>query len=115
MVWFSISTKSIGSSKSYFRKIGGVKYGRKKEGPCKEGPCKERQVMESNKRTLLKTLSWETFHLIGVAGIISAVSYMLTGNIEYEYATLGAIGYIAWEALGYYIHERLWTKVKKIK
>lgn len=71
--------------------------------------------MESNKRTALKTLSWETFHLIGVAGIIAIVTYAITGEVEYEYATLGALGYIAWEALGYYIHERLWTKVKRIK
>ena len=71
--------------------------------------------MESNKRTLLKTLSWETFHLIGVAGIIAIVTYTLTGEVEYEYATIGALGYIAWEAFGYYIHERLWTKVKRIK
>jgi uncharacterized membrane protein len=66
--------------------------------------------MESNKKSLLKTLSWETFHLVGVAGIISVVSWMLTGKIEYEYATLGALGYIAWEALGYYLHERVWAK-----
>lgn len=72
--------------------------------------------MESNKRTLLKTLSWETFHLVGVAGIISIVTYVLTGEIEYEYATLGALGYIAWEALGYYLHERVWARFgKKIK
>ena len=71
--------------------------------------------MESNKRTLLKTLSWETFHLIGVAGIIAIVTYAITGDVEYEYATLGALVYIAWEALGYYIHERLWAKVKRIK
>jgi uncharacterized membrane protein len=66
--------------------------------------------MESNKKSLLKTLSWETFHLVGVAGIIAVVSWMLTGKIEYEYATLGALGYIAWEALGYYLHERVWAK-----
>ena len=72
--------------------------------------------MESNKRTLLKTLSWETFHLVGVAGIIAIVTYVLTGEIEYEYATLGALGYIAWEALGYYLHERVWVRFgKKIK
>lgn len=71
--------------------------------------------MESNKRTLLKTLSWETFHLIGVAGIIAIVTYAITGEVEYEYSTFGALGYIAWEALGYYIHERLWAKVKRIK
>lgn len=68
--------------------------------------------MESSKRTLAKTISWETFHLIGVAGIIAVVTYLITGEIEYEYATLGALGYILWEAVGYYIHERLWTKIK---
>jgi len=26
--------------------------------------------MESTKRTLLKTASWETFHLVGVAGVL---------------------------------------------
>lgn len=72
--------------------------------------------MESNKRTLLKTLSWETFHLVGVAGIIAIVTYAITGEVEYEYATFGALGYILWEALGYFLHERVWVKFgNKIK
>ena len=72
--------------------------------------------MESTKRTLLKTLSWETFHLVGVAGIIAIVTYAITGEVEYEYATVGALGYIAWEAIGYFLHERGWVKFgKKIK
>jgi len=29
---------------------------------------------------------------------------------EWEYATLGALLYIAWEALGYFIHERVWAR-----
>ena len=49
--------------------------------------------MESTKRTLLKTASWEIFHLVGVAGVI----YLFTG--EWEYASLGALIYIGWEAL----------------
>ena len=54
--------------------------------------------MDSTKKSLLKTLSWETFHLIGVAGVL-AVSV-----------------YIAWEALGYFLHERVWAKFgKKVK
>jgi uncharacterized membrane protein len=66
--------------------------------------------LDSNKRTLLKTFSWETFHLIGVAGVI----YLFTG--EWEYASLGALIYIGWEAIGYFIHERLWAKLgKKVK
>lgn len=69
--------------------------------------------MESKKRTLLKTLSWETFHLVGVAGIIAIVTYLMTGEVEYEYATLGALGYILWEALGYFLHERVWVRFGK--
>lgn len=69
--------------------------------------------MESKKRTLLKTLSWETFHLVGVAGIIAIITYIMTGEVEYEYATLGALGYILWEALGYFLHERVWARFGK--
>jgi uncharacterized membrane protein len=43
-------------------------------------------------------------NLIGVAGVI----YIFTG--EWEYASIGALIYIAWEAIGYFIHERLWSK-----
>lgn len=60
--------------------------------------------MESKRRTLLKTLSWETFHLIGIAGVI----YLFTR--EWEYASFGASLYIVWEAVGYFIHERLWAR-----
>jgi uncharacterized membrane protein len=60
--------------------------------------------MESNKRSSIKTFSWEVFHLIVLAGII----YLFTG--EWEYASLGALIYIAIESLGYFIHERLWAK-----
>jgi uncharacterized membrane protein len=67
--------------------------------------------MESIKKSLLKTLSWETFHLVGVAGIIAIVTYLMTGEIEYEYATLGALGYIVWESIGYFLHERVWAKL----
>jgi uncharacterized membrane protein len=60
--------------------------------------------MESTKKSSIKTISWETFHLIVIAGII----YIFTG--EWEYASLGAILYITIEALGYFVHERLWAK-----
>lgn len=66
--------------------------------------------MESTRRTSIKTLSWETFHLVVLAGII----YLFTG--EWEYAGFGAVLYIAIESLGYFIHERLWAKFgKKVK
>ena len=60
--------------------------------------------MESTKKTSIKTVSWETFHLVVLAGII----YIFTG--EWEYAGLGAILYIAVESLGYFVHERLWAR-----
>jgi uncharacterized membrane protein len=63
--------------------------------------------LESTKRSLIKTVSWETFHLVGVAGVI----FLFTG--EWEYATWGALLYIGWEAFGYFIHERLWSKLGK--
>jgi uncharacterized membrane protein len=65
--------------------------------------------MESTKRSLTKTLSWEFVHLVIIAGVI----FIVTG--EWEYATLGALVYIAWEALAYFIHERIWAKFVKIK
>lgn len=66
--------------------------------------------MESTKKSYLKTISWEIFHLVVLAGII----YVFTG--EWEYASFGAIAYIAIEALGYFVHERLWARFgKKVK
>jgi uncharacterized membrane protein len=65
--------------------------------------------MESTKKSLIKTASWEFVHLVIIAGVI----YIITG--EWEYATLGALAYIAWEALAYFIHERIWAKFSKIK
>jgi uncharacterized membrane protein len=65
--------------------------------------------METTRRSLTKTLSWEFVHLVIIAGVI----YVITG--EWEYATLGAFVYIAWEALAYFIHERIWAKFVKIK
>lgn len=69
--------------------------------------------METKRKSFLKTLSWETVHLVGVAGIIAIITWILTGEIEYEYATLGALAYIAFESAGYYIHERVWAKFGK--
>lgn len=59
---------------------------------------------DTKRKTLVKTISWEIFHLIGVAGVI----FLFTG--EWEYASIGALLYILWESIGYYIHERLWNR-----
>ena len=60
--------------------------------------------MESKKKSSIKTISWEMFHLVVLAGII----YIFTG--EWDYAGFGAILYIAIESLVYFVHERLWAK-----
>jgi uncharacterized membrane protein len=60
--------------------------------------------MATHKNSLVKTVSWEVFHLVVLAGII----YIFTG--EWEYAGFGALLYIGIESLGYYIHERLWVR-----
>ena len=60
--------------------------------------------MESNKRSWIKTFSWEAFHFLVLASII----YFITG--EWEYAGFGAIIYIIIESAGYYLHERLWAR-----
>lgn len=62
---------------------------------------------EPVKKSLIKTLSWETVHLVVIAGVI----YIFTG--EWEYASFGALIYIGWEALAYFIHERLWARFGK--
>jgi uncharacterized membrane protein len=59
---------------------------------------------ETPKKSIVKTISWEVWHFVVLAGIL----YVFTG--EWEYAGLGAIIYIAVESLGYYIHERLWVR-----
>jgi len=63
--------------------------------------------MESTRKSSIKTLSWEMFHLVVLSGII----FLFTG--EWEYATLGALMYIGFEAAGYFLHESLWAKFGK--
>ena len=48
--------------------------------------------MESNKRSLLKTISWQFVHIGFVYGLIYAFTR------EWEYASLGSLAYIAWES-----------------
>ncbi len=63
--------------------------------------------MESNKRSLKKTISWQFVHI----GFVYGAIYLFTG--EWEYASLGSLAYIAWESIAYYTHERIWAKFSK--
>lgn len=66
-------------------------------------------MSDSNKKSVVKTISWELWHFAVVAGVL----YLFTG--EWEYAGLGALLYIAIESLGYYAHERIWARFRKQK
>ena len=66
-------------------------------------------MSDSKKQSLTKTISWQIWHFVVIAGIL----YFVTG--EWEYAGLGAIVYIAIEVLGFYVHERLWARFRKQK
>lgn len=66
-------------------------------------------MSDSKKKSLNKTISWQIWHFVVIASIL----YFITG--EWEYAGLGAIIYITVEALGFYVHERLWAKFGRLK
>jgi uncharacterized membrane protein len=60
--------------------------------------------VESKKKSYIKTFSWELFHFTVLASII----YLFTG--DWEYSGLSALVYIVIESLGYFVHERIWSK-----
>lgn len=60
--------------------------------------------MDSAKRSLYKTISWQLVHMSFVAGTV----FLLTG--EWEIAGLAAIAELVWESAAYFLHERVWAK-----
>ena len=63
--------------------------------------------MDSKKKSIIKSITWQFVHLGFVAGLI----YVYTR--EWEYASLGALAYLAWESTAYYLHERAWARFGK--
>ena len=60
--------------------------------------------MESSKKSLFKTITWQLLHMTMVAGTI----LILTG--EWEIAGIAAIAELFWESILYFAHERAWIK-----
>jgi uncharacterized membrane protein len=60
--------------------------------------------MDTPKKSLLKTVTWQLVHMTMVAGTI----FLLTG--EWEIAGIAALAELFWESALYFVHERLWTK-----
>lgn len=63
--------------------------------------------MDSNKRSLYKTISWHILHIVMVA----SVAYIVTGSIKLA-AILASLEML-WESFAYYLHERAWAKFGK--
>jgi uncharacterized membrane protein len=60
--------------------------------------------METNKRSLFKTVTWYTCHLT----LATTVAYIITGSLKIA-ATLASLE-LVWEAALFYSHERAWAK-----
>jgi uncharacterized membrane protein len=72
--------------------------------------------MESNKRSLYKSITWPAVHICFVGTLVYLFEMKLTGEAHWEYAGSFAIIYTACEILGFFLHERAWNKfVNKIK
>jgi uncharacterized membrane protein len=62
--------------------------------------------MDTNKRSLVKTITWR---LTG-SGATFLIAYVMTGNL----AIAGVIGLtqMIFNTVLYYVHERIWNKIK---
>jgi uncharacterized membrane protein len=60
--------------------------------------------MESTRKSLYKTITWQIVHMTMVAGTI----LILTG--KWDIAGIAAIAELFWESVLYFVHERAWSK-----
>jgi uncharacterized membrane protein len=72
--------------------------------------------MESNKRSLYKSITWPAVHILFVGTLVYFFEKVITGEAHWEYAGAFAIIYTTCEMIGYFLHERVWNKFgEKIK
>lgn len=60
--------------------------------------------MESNKRSLYKTISWHLLHIT----MVSIIAFIVTGSVKI--AAILASAELIWESAAYFLHERAWAK-----
>ena len=60
--------------------------------------------MDSNKRSLYKTLSWHLLHVF----MVGLVAFIVTGSIKL--AAILASAELIWESFAYFAHERMWAR-----
>lgn len=63
-------------------------------------------MMESKKRSILKSLSWHTMHII----MVSTIAFVVTGSIKLAAVLVSAEMFF--ESFLYFTHERVWARVK---
>jgi uncharacterized membrane protein len=66
--------------------------------------------MESKKRSLYKSITWPLLHVSFVATLVYFFEKAITGEAHWEYASSFALVYTACEMVGFFLHERLWSK-----
>lgn len=69
-------------------------------------------MIDGSKKSLYKSFTWPIVHVFFVGGLIYVLSKMLTGEAEWEYVGGGAIVYLALEMSFYYLHEKIWERIK---
>jgi uncharacterized membrane protein len=70
-------------------------------------------MIESNKRSLYKTFTWQAVHIGFVSTMVYFFEKAITGEAHWEYAGAFAIVYTLCEMVGYFLHERAWAKFGK--
>jgi uncharacterized membrane protein len=60
--------------------------------------------MESNKRSLFKTVTWHLLHIF----MVGLIAFLVTHRLDLA-ALLASLEFI-WESAMYFVHERLWAK-----
>ena len=72
--------------------------------------------MESNKRSLYKSITWPVVHIGFVGTLVYFFEMAITGEAHWEYAGTFDIINTMCEMLGFFIHERVWNKLgNKVK
>lgn len=60
--------------------------------------------MESKKRSLIKTVSWHSVHIV----MVGLVAFIVTKRLDL--AAIIASAELVWESVLYFAHERAWAK-----
>lgn len=73
-------------------------------------------MTDSKKKSLYKSITWPAIHISFVGTLVYFFEKIITGEAHWEYAGTFAIVYTLCEMLGFFLHERAWSKFgSKIK